>query len=147
MSGPALSVLSPREASIFACVCDTVVAPEPVLPPVRETDAVSFFDFWLEHSPKLNRAGLRTLLYAAELAPWLAGFGARLRRLSEPQRARLLDVAEHARSPQLRQLVHLVKEIACLSYYGDDAVMLRLGYDAEATVARARERRVAEARP
>ena len=39
-----LESLTPREASIFACVCDTVVAPEPVLPPVRDTDAVAFFD-------------------------------------------------------------------------------------------------------
>ena len=42
-----LSVLTPREASIFACVCDTVVAPAPVLPPVRDTDAVGFLDRWL----------------------------------------------------------------------------------------------------
>ena len=61
-----LAVLSPREASIFACLADTVVAPEPVLPPVRETDAVAFFDRWMARAPRLNRIGLRALLYALE---------------------------------------------------------------------------------
>ena len=56
-----LATLSRREASIFACVCDTVVAPEPLLPPVRETDAVQFLDRWLAAAPRLNRIGLRAL--------------------------------------------------------------------------------------
>ena len=141
-----LAALTPREASIFACVCDTVVAPEPVLPAVRDTDAVRFFDFWLAHSPRLNRAGLRSLLYLAEMGPRALGFRARLRSLPEEERARLLDAAEHARSPHLRQLVHVIKEVALLSYYGDDGVMLRLGYDADANVARGRELRVLERR-
>ena len=142
-----LLVLSPREASIFACVCDTVVAPEPVLPPVRDTDAVAFFDRWLVVSPRLNRAGLRALLYAAELAPRLLGFRRRLRRLAESDRARVLDALEHAGKPQVRELVRLLRSIACLSYYGDDRVMLRLGYDAEANLRRAQELRRTEARP
>ena len=61
------ATLSRREASIFACVCDTVVAPEPLLPPVRETDAVQFLDRWLAAAPRLNRIGLRAPFYAAEL--------------------------------------------------------------------------------
>jgi hypothetical protein len=142
-----LQAISSREASIFACLCDTVVAPEPVLPPVRETDAVEFFDSWMARSPRMNRAGLRAILYAAELAPRLAGFGARLRALTEDERARALRAAEDARLPRLRELTRLVKGIACLSYYGDDAVMLRVGYDAEANVERARELRVKEGRP
>src|SRR5438552_2992558 len=76
-----LQVLSAREASIFACLTDTVVAPEPVLPAVRETDAVAFFDDWLRRLPALNRAALRGLLWVAEMAPLFAGFGGRLRRL------------------------------------------------------------------
>jgi hypothetical protein len=142
-----LLVLSPREASIFACVCDTVVAPEPALPAVSETDAVAFFDRWLLLSPRLNRAGLRALLYAAELAPRLLGFRGRLRALAETDRARALAALEHAGEPRLRELVRLVKGIACLSYYGDDAVMLRLGYDADANVRRGRELRAREGRP
>jgi hypothetical protein len=35
--------------------------------------------------------------------------------------------------------VRLLEGIASLSYYGDDAVMRRVGYDPDANVARARE--------
>jgi hypothetical protein len=142
-----LLVLSPREASIFACVCDTVVAPEPLLPPVRTTDAVTFFDRWLVLSPRRNRAGLRALLYAAELAPRLLGFRARLRALAEADRALVLEALERVGEPRVRELVRLFKGVACLSYYGDDAVMLQLGYDADANVRRARELRARERRP
>ena len=34
-----------------------------------------------------------------------------------------------------------------LAYYGDDQVMLRIGYDAEANVARGRELRERDGRP
>lgn len=142
-----LSAITRREASIFACLTDTIVAPEPVLPPVRETDAVAFFDRWLAVAPALNRLGLRALLYGAELAPWLLGFRARLRGLTEEQRAAALRRAERSGSPAARALVKVAKGLACLSYYGDDGVMLRLGYDADAVVARARELRVREGRP
>ena len=80
-----LAVLSPREASIFACLADTVVAPEPVLPPVRETDAVAFFDRWMARAPRLNRVALRALLYALETGAAAA-------------RVRRADAAAHARS-------------------------------------------------
>jgi hypothetical protein len=140
-----LETLSPREASIFACVCDTVVAPRPALPPVHETDAVEFLDRWLGRAPRLNRAGLRALLYAAELAPRAVGGRARLRALPESERADVLARLE--RSPRARDLVKLLQGIAFLAYYGDDAIMLRLGYDADANVARARELRTREGRP
>jgi hypothetical protein len=142
-----LTAITPREASIFACVCDTVVAPEPLLPPVRETDAVEFFDTWLDRSPRLNRIGLRALLYAAELCPRLLGLPSRLRALDGPGRVRALEAAEAIRAPRLQQLVKLVKGMAFLAYYGDERVMLGLGYDADANVARARQLRAAEARP
>ena len=142
-----MNALTPREASIFACVCDTVVAPGHGLPPVTGTDAVKFFDFWLARSPRLNRFGLRTLLYVAELAPRLLGFKARLRALPEADRARALERMEHTGAPQLRQLAKLLKGLAFLSYYGDDGIMGRLGYDADERVARGRDLRAAEARP
>jgi hypothetical protein len=142
-----LSVLTPREASIFACVCDTVVAPEPELPAVIETGAVAFFDRWLSASPRPNRAALRGLLYAAELAPRGLGLPARLRRLDAPERARALAAAEASRSREARRLVKLLEGIAYLSYYGDAGVMRRLGYDADSVVARARELRRREDRP
>ena len=142
-----LRVLSPREASIFACVTDTLVAPEPLLPPVRDTRAVASFDRWLTHSPRLNRLGLRALFYAAELSPALLGFGARLRALEPAQRTAALERVERAGPAAVRGLVKLLKGITCLSYYGDDAVMLQLGYDAGANVRRARELRAREGRP
>ena len=142
-----MNVLTPREASIFACVTDTVVAPEPVLPPVRETDAVGFLDRWLAAAPALNRIGLRGLLYAAELAPLVLGGGARLRTLTEAERAQALEAAEAARRAEVRTLVKLVKGIAFLAYYGDDRVMSGLGYDADAVVERGRALRAQEARP
>jgi len=142
-----LAVLTPREASIFACLADTVVAPEPVLPPVRETDAVEFFDRWMARSPGLNRVGLRALLHAIEVAPRVLGFGARMRRLDREQRAEFLRTIEQNRIPQLRQLGKLLQGFGQLAYYGDDRVMLRIGYDAEANLARARELRAREGRP
>lgn len=142
-----LRVLTPREASIFACLCDTVVAPEPVLPPVRETDAVEAFDRLLEASPRLNRVALRALLYAAEWAPRASGAAGRLRRLDSRGRARALARLEAARSPRTRQVVKLLEGVACLSYYGDDAVMRRLGYDAAERVRRGRALREREGRP
>jgi hypothetical protein len=140
-----LETLTPREASIFACVCDTVVAPGPVLPPVEETDAVEFLDRWLARALRLNRAGLRALLYAAEVAPRAVGGGGRLRSLSEPERASFLARLE--RSRRAAEVVKLVKGIAFLAYYGDDAIMRRLGYDADRNVQRGRELRAREGRP
>jgi hypothetical protein len=124
-----------------------VVAPAPPLPPVSSTDAVAFFDRWLELSPRLNRAAIRALLYAAELCPRALGFGGRLRALPEAERALVLGSLERAGNPGLRELVRLVKGIASLSYYGDDAVMRRVGYDADSNLRRGRELRAREGRP
>jgi hypothetical protein len=142
-----LRVLSAREASIFACLADTVVAPEPVLPPVRETDAVRFFDEWLSLLPPLNRRGMRALLWVAELAPLVTGFGRRLRRLDRERRTEWLRGAERAPVPQVRMVLKLVESAAQLAYYGNDGVSVRLGYDAEANLRRGRELRMAEGRP
>lgn len=142
-----LRALTPREASIFACVCDAVVAPEPRLPPVRETDAVAFFDGWMARSPALNRLGLRALLYALELSPLATGARKRLRRLDGAGRAVWLQTIERVPNPQVRLVVKLVKTAAQLSYYGDDRVLVLCGYDAEANVARGRALRVSEGRP
>ena len=142
-----LAVLTPREASIFECVCDTVVAPEPALPPVRETDAVEFFDSWLARAPRPNRAALRGLLNLAEVTPRLRGFRRGLRALPEGQRARLLLELEKASRPRIRQLTKLLKGMTLLSYYGDDGVMRRIGYDPDERIRRARELRAREGRP
>ena len=145
MSG--LRALTRREASIFACVTDAVVAPEPALPAVRDTDAVAFFDDWMARSPALNRLGLRALLYVLELSPLATGGGARLRRLDRDARANWLRAVERLRGSQVRLVLKLVKNAAQLSYYGDDRVLGLCGYDAEANLRRGRELRMREGRP
>ena len=143
-----MKALSGREASIFACFTDAVVAPEPVLPAVRQTDAVEFFDDWMARSPRLNRLGMRALLYVLELSPLLAGpRRTRLRRLDRPERTRWLDAVEKAPRAELRLVYKLVKGAAQLSYWGDDTLMRGVGYDADANVRRGRDLRAREGRP
>ena len=141
-----LRTISGREASIFACFTDAVVAPEPVLPPVRQTDAVIFFDRWMGRLPQANRVGMRALLLLAELAP-LATHGRRLRRLDRGQRTEWVEGVEHSGNGHVRMLMKLMESAAQLSYYGDDGVLGRLGYDADANVERGRRLRAAEGRP
>ena len=83
----------------------------------------------------------------AEIAPLISGFGARLRSLDRSRRQKWLRRVEHAPAAQLRMIVKLLVSVAQLAYYGDDAVMLRLGYDAEANLQRGRELRAKEGRP
>ena len=142
-----LQTITPREASIFACLTDTVVQPDGALPAIGGTDAVEFFDRWLARSPRPNRLGVRAVLYAAELGPLAAGFRRRLRRLGPEERFRYVRRVEKARSGQLRQLAKLLKSMAYLCYYGDDDLMRRAGYDAEANLRRGRELRAREGRP
>ena len=142
-----MKALTPREASIFACFTDAVVAPEPVLPPVRDTDAVDFFDDWMVRSPRLNRVGMRMLLYVLELSPLLTGSRKRLRRLDGAGRARWLSAIEHARRPELKLVYKLMKGAAQLSYWGADSLMLSVGYDPDERVRRGRELRALEGRP
>lgn len=141
-----LRTISGREASIFACFTDAVVAPEPVLPSVRQTDAVAFFDHWMSLLPRANRVGMRALLFAAELAP-LATHGRRLRRLDRPRRTDWVQSVEHSGNGHVRVLMKLMESAAQLSYYGSDPVLGQLGYDAEANLERGRRLRAAEGRP
>lgn len=132
---------------MFACVVDTVVAPAGPLPAVRETDSVAFFDDWMARSPRLNRIGMRALLYALELSPLATGARTRLRRLDGAARARWLRAVEHAPSAEVRVVLKLVKGAAQLSYYGDERVLALCGYDAEGNLRRGRELRAREGRP
>jgi len=142
-----LTAIGPREASIFTCLLDGFLAPEPLLPAVRDTDALASFDTWLTRSPRVNRIALRVLLHLAELAPLLLGGGRCLRRLDPARRRRWLEHAEHVPLRPVRELVRALKTLLLLCYYGDPAVMARLGYDAQARVSRGRELRRAEGRP
>ena len=141
-----LRTISGREASIFACFTDAVVAPEPLLPAVSETDAVAFFDRWMGLLPRANRTGMRGLLLVAELAP-LVSHGARLRRLDRARRGDWVQRVEHSGNGHVRMLMKLMESAAQLSYYGSDGVLGQLGYDAEANLQRGRRLRAAEGRP
>ena len=142
-----LVCLAPREASIFACLVDTVAAPEPLLPAVARTDCAYAFDRWMAASPAINARGMRALLLALEVLPVGMGFGARFRRLPVDERVRFLQKIEHSSNRPLRQLTKVMKGAAFLAYYGDDDVMRRVGYDAQAKVDRARALRGEQGRP
>jgi hypothetical protein len=142
-----LVCLAPREASIFACLVDTLAAPEPVLPPVAQTDCAFAFDRWMAASPAVNARGMRALLLALEVMPVTMGFGHRFRRLPVHERAHFFQKVEHSPNKHLRQLTKVLKGAAFLAYYGDDNVMRRIGYDAQANVDRARALRAKEGRP
>jgi hypothetical protein len=128
-----LTALTRREASIFACVVDTLVDPGPALPPVADTDAVEHFDAWLAAASPLHRRALRALLLGLEVAPRLLHRGGRLRRLPPPARARLLGSLE--RVPALRDVL---RTFAAMSYYGDAGVLRALGHDTDEVLRRAR---------
>lgn len=141
-----LRALTPREASIFAAVADTLLAPEPLLPPVRETDAVAGFDDWMFHAPPLNRFGVRAGLLLLELAP-LPRHGRRFRRLDRERRLAFLAPAVDRRPALVVTAIDTLRMLAATVYYADDRVARGLGYDAAARVARGRELRATEGRP
>ena len=132
---------------VLAALVDTVVAPEPVLPPVEDTDAVSFFAEWLDRAPRLNAVALRAALRVLDAAPLALGYKRRFRALPKQDRIAVTQRVEKSNLPQLRQVAKALRGIAFLCYYGDDGLMRRLGYDAGANVARARRLRAAEGRP
>jgi hypothetical protein len=121
-----VTVLSPREASIFACVADTLLAPAPPLPPIGQTDAVHAFDAWLDRAPRINRMGLRAVLLTLEISPRLTRARTRWRHLSPPARLALLERLAHR--PGGRALVEALRASAAVSYYGDAQVSALLGY-------------------
>ena len=107
--------MSPRERAAFAALTDAVVAPQPPLPPVHQTDATQAFEHWLEAAPPINRIALRATL--------LALAAARFGRRSRAARVRALH--------RVRRfgLVEAVRAAAGLCYYGDPRVARLLGYD------------------
>jgi hypothetical protein len=121
-----MTVLSAREARIFACLADTVLAPTPPLPPVDRTDAVEAFDAWLAAGPRLTRLGVRAALLALEAAPRLTRARRRWRAL--PPAARL-DVLHRIERAGGRPLVEALRAAAAVSYYGDPRVSVLAGYE------------------
>jgi hypothetical protein len=109
------AVLSRREAATFACLADTLLAPAPPLPPVRDTDAVRAFDAWLARAPRPNRLALRAVLLA-------------LGRWRGLPRARRLAILERLERGGGRPLVEALRAAAAISFYGDPQVAALLGY-------------------
>ena len=67
-----LTTISPREASMFAALCEAFVAPAGDMPAVSQTDAAFALDANLAVAPPLNRIGLRAAMYFLEIAPLAA---------------------------------------------------------------------------
>ena len=132
-----------RARDIFCCLADTVGAPAPPLPAVRDTDVAAAFDRVLAAAPRRNALGLRAALHALELAPRALGHGARLRALDPDARLRVLQRLDE--SP-VRPLLYALRGLAQMAYYGSDRAARVVGYDADAVVARARALRTAEGR-
>jgi hypothetical protein len=113
------AVLSPREARVFACLADTLLAPAPPLPPIGQTDAVAAFDAWLATAPRANRLGARAVLLALAAARWPR----------RPAAARLMAIERVARLGVAgRGVVEALRAAAAVSYYGDPGVSGLLGY-------------------
>jgi hypothetical protein len=132
-----------RELATLGCLIEWAVSPEPPLPAVAETDAVAAFARNFAGGSRPERLGLRVVLAALELLPFVAGEHRRLARLPIPRRARLLGRLEcGATAP----LASALAALAQLSYYGDLGVSRALGYDPDRVRARGRAIRAAEDR-
>lgn len=124
-----------REVSVLAALIDAVVAPEPPLPPLGETDALAAFAGWLDNAPAPNRAAVRAALLALELAPGRKRFSA----LDRAERLRVLQALD--RRASLRAASKALRSAAAVSYYGDAGVLHAIGHDPAARVREARARR------
>lgn len=113
-----------REARIFACLTDTLLAPAPPLPPVDETDAAEVFGEWLGRFPVATRWGLRFLMVAIELTPRLTGRPWHAR----PPAERLARLDRLRRLPNGSLLLDALRAACGSSYYGDRSVSAALGY-------------------
>jgi hypothetical protein len=96
------------------------------LPPVERTDALAAFDDWLQAAPGPNRAALRLLLRVS----------------ARGDVARRIESGKGVRGGGAQ----LLARIAAHCYYGDEAVMRALGYDAREVAARGLALRRAEGR-
>lgn len=127
---------------MVACLLDAVVGSAASgLPPPASTGALAAFERLLSAAPRLNRLGLRSVLWAVELGA--LGAAPAHRRLSRlPGREREAYLGRVERLPAVKGLLALVT----LAYYGEPEVMSSLGYQPEPIVARGRAVRLAEAR-
>lgn len=138
--------LNRRDAAIFAAIVDVYCEPDPVFPPVSNTDSLTFIDGLARGSPRLNRVAFRALLRLVQLAP-LPRYRARFTALERDSRARFVRGLDKSRWLLPRITSRLLKTLAIMSYYGDEGVLRAAGYDPAANVARARALRRQEGRP
>jgi len=116
---------SKREARIFSCLADTLLAPRAPLPPVDDTDAVQAFGDWLARFPVAAQLGIRVLLLGLELGPRLRG---RPWHALEPaQRLATVERIE-ASSGTGAALVAALRSATGAAYYGDRRVAQVVGY-------------------
>jgi hypothetical protein len=132
-----------RELATLGCLIEWAVSPEPPLPAVAETDAVAAFARNFAVGSRPERLGLRIVLAALELLPFMAGEHRRLVRLPVPRQAGILGRLERGGTAPLASAL---AALAQLSYYGDLGVMRTLGYDPDQVRARGRAIRDTEAR-
>jgi len=116
-----------REASIFACLADCFLDPEPLLPRVCETDALKRFDQWLARTPRHNQIVLRIVLRLIDLVPLVLGGGGCVRRLQLDSRRLWLMRVERLPVRPLREPIRTMKSMMLLYYYSDPAVWAGLG--------------------
>ena len=120
--------MSTREASIFACLVDTLLAPESPLPPVAETNAVESFGVWMSRFPAGGRIGMRAVLVIIELLPRVLG-RRRLPWHALPPAERLQWITRFERGmPSGSSVLDGLRAAAGASYYGDPLVSVVLGY-------------------
>ncbi len=124
-----------RETATLVALVDAVVAPEPPLPAVSDTDAPVAFAAWLAGAPRLNRVGVRAALAALELAPLRSRFSAL------PRAARLDVLRGLERRAATRGPAEALRSAAAVTYYGDEGVLRALGHDPAARVREARASR------
>lgn len=105
---------------------EAAVRPDGELPAVERTDAVDAFAAWLSAAPRRNRVAMRALLRTVARG----------------------DVSGHLESGRGVRGggVQFLARIAAHCYYGDEAVMRALGYDARAVSGRGLALRRAESR-
>lgn len=100
-------------------------APQGGLPAMAEIDLERFWPRFDGVAPAHLRLGLRVATVAlGALLPLAAGHRRTLDRLDPAVRDRMLRRAE--RLPLLRELLEVVKIVACLAYFDDDRVQRRV---------------------
>ncbi|MFO8055722.1 MAG: hypothetical protein R6V10_00305 [bacterium] len=97
----------------------------------NDTGAADIFRDMLEHLPALTGLSLHAAVVFVEFAGPLFGLKktGRFSRLSEDQKIECLSALSSSRLYLARQMVMLLKMIACLGWGADPRVRRSLGYD------------------